>query len=100
MRDSLKKKKSTCNARVSGHAGWILGSGRFSGGGHGNPLQYSGLENPMDCIVHMDTTEHGTQHIPTIYKADNKDLQYSPGNYPRYPVTPSCGESEKEGIYM
>ena len=70
------------------------------GGGHGNPLQYSGLENPMDCIVHMDTTEHGTQHIPTIYKADNKDLQYSPGNYPRYPVTPSCGESEKEGIYM
>ena len=54
----------------------------------------------MDCIVHMDTTEHGTQHIPTIYKADNKDLQYSPGNYPRYPVTPSCGESEKEGIYM
>ena len=23
-------------------------SGRFSGGGHGNPLQYSCLENPMD----------------------------------------------------
>ena len=26
----------------------IPGSGRFSGGGHGNPLQYSCLENPMD----------------------------------------------------
>ena len=26
----------------------ILGSGRFSGGGHGNPLQYSCLENPMN----------------------------------------------------
>ena len=28
--------------------GSIPGSGRFPGGGHGNPLQYSGLENPMD----------------------------------------------------
>ena len=26
----------------------IPGSGRFSGGGHSNPLQYSCLENPMD----------------------------------------------------
>ena len=26
----------------------IFGLGRFSGGGHGNPLQYSCLENPMD----------------------------------------------------
>ena len=26
----------------------ILGSGRSPGGGHGNPLQYSCLENPMD----------------------------------------------------
>ena len=28
--------------------GWIPGSGRSPGGGHGNPLQYSRLENPMD----------------------------------------------------
>ena len=28
--------------------GVISGSGRTSGGGHGNPLQYSCLENPMD----------------------------------------------------
>ena len=28
--------------------GWILGSGRSPGGGHGNPLQYSCLENPLD----------------------------------------------------
>ena len=28
--------------------GSIPGWGRFSGGGHGNPLQYSCLENPMD----------------------------------------------------
>ena len=28
--------------------GSTLGSGQFPGGGHGNPLQYSCLENPMD----------------------------------------------------
>ena len=28
--------------------GSIPGLGRFLGGGHGNPLQYSHLENPMD----------------------------------------------------
>ena len=38
-------KESTCNA---GDLGSISGSGRFPGGGHGNPLQYSYLENPMD----------------------------------------------------
>ena len=29
---------------------WVLmpGSGRSPGGGHGNPLQYSCLENPID----------------------------------------------------
>ena len=37
--------------------GSIPGSGRFPGGGNGNPLQYSCLENPMDrrawwAIVH------------------------------------------------
>ena len=29
-------------------AGLISGSGRSPGGGHGNPIQYSCLENPMD----------------------------------------------------
>ena len=38
-------KESSCNA---GDLGSIPGSGRSSGGGNGNPLQYSGLENPMD----------------------------------------------------
>ena len=42
-------KESTCNA---GDLGWILGLGRFPGEGKGYPLQYSGLENSMDCVVH------------------------------------------------
>ena len=36
-------KESACNA---GDLGLIPGLGRFLGGGHGNPLQHSCLENP------------------------------------------------------
>ena len=38
-------KEAACSA---GDLGLIPGSGRSPGGGHGNPLQYSGLENSMD----------------------------------------------------
>ena len=44
----LGSEESTCNAGDAGDAGSIPGSGRSPGGGHGNPLQYSCLENPMD----------------------------------------------------
>ena len=30
----------------------VPGLGRSPGEGHGNPLQYPGLENSMDCIIH------------------------------------------------
>ena len=36
------------SAYNSGDLGSILGLGRSSGEGNGNPLQYSCLENPMD----------------------------------------------------
>ena len=39
--------ESTCNAGDPGHTGSIPGLGRSSGGGHGNPLQYSCLKNPV-----------------------------------------------------
>ena len=38
-------KESACNA---GDLGSTSGSGRSPGGGNGNPLQHSCLENPMD----------------------------------------------------
>ena len=38
-------KESTCTV---GDPSSIPGLGRSPGGGHGNPLQYSCLENPMD----------------------------------------------------
>ena len=42
----LNSKESTCSAGVSDYAGLTPGSGRSPGGGHGNPLQCSCLENP------------------------------------------------------
>ena len=47
--DSSVGKESACNA---GDLSSISGSGRSAGEGKGYPLQYSGLENSMDCIVH------------------------------------------------
>ena len=57
-------KKSACN---EGDLGLILRSGRSPGEGHGNPLKYPCLDNPMDrgtrrflwSIGHkeLDTTE-------------------------------------------
>ena len=44
----LSSKESVCNAGDAGDLGSIPGSGRSPGGGHGNPLQYSCLENFMD----------------------------------------------------
>ena len=41
-------KNLPANAGDIKDVGSIPGSGRSPGGGHGNPLQYSGLENPMD----------------------------------------------------
>ena len=47
-------------------AGSIPESGRSPGGGHGNPLQWSCLENPMDrgawqAIVHRVTESDTTK---------------------------------------
>ena len=48
-------KQSTCNA---GNLGLIPGLGRSPGEGKGYPLQYCGLENSMDYIVHGVANNH------------------------------------------
>ena len=50
--DSSAGKESACNA---GDLGSIPGLGRYPAERKGSLLQYSGLENSMNCIV--DTTE-------------------------------------------
>ena len=67
-------KETLCNAGDAGHMVSIPGRERSPGGGHGNPCQYSCLENPMDrgawrATVHRsprvhshttEVTEHST----------------------------------------
>ena len=71
----LSSKESASNAGDVRDVGSIPGSGRGPGGGHGNPLQYSCLENAMDrggwqATVHRaaesDTTERLSSGILCI----------------------------------
>ena len=55
---ALEVKNLSANAGDARDTGLILGLGRSPGEGHGNPLQYACLENPMDrgawwATVHM-----------------------------------------------
>ena len=50
-----KTKNPPTNAGDIKDTGSIPGSGRTPGGGHGNPLQYACLENPMDRGARRNT---------------------------------------------
>ena len=54
-------KYSPANAGDTGDKGLISGSGRSPGGGNGNLLQYSCLENPMDRRVWWATVHGATE---------------------------------------
>ena len=65
-------KEFTCKA---GDLGLIPGLGRVPGKGYGYPLQYSGLENSMDCVVNGVTksqTQLSDFHF-TSYKIETLD---------------------------
>ena len=56
-------KESACNAR---NLGSIPDLGRFPGGGHDNPLQYSCLEKPMEA---GGLQSIGTKRVGTTERA-------------------------------
>ena len=66
-------KESACKM---GDLGLIPGLGRSPGGQEGYPLQYSGLKNSMDCIVH-GVTKSQTQMSDFHFS----DLQYFTNKY-------------------
>ena len=74
----LRGKESACNAGDAGDAGTILRLGRSHGGGNDKPLQYSGLENPMDrgawwapwSSTESDMTEHLTLLLLGTWEQD------------------------------
>ena len=57
---ALVVKNLTANARDEF---LIPGLGRCPGGGHGNPLQYSSLENPMDRGAWQATVHRAQTHM-------------------------------------
>ena len=75
----LVVKNLSASARDIRDVGSIPGSGRSPGGGHGNPLQYSCVENSKDrrarqAAVHrvaeLDTTE-ATEHTQLFSEKQN-----------------------------
>ena len=66
--DGSGGKESACNV---GDLGLIPGLGRYPGEGNSYPLQYSGLENSTDCIVHWVTksrTRLSFHHLYCFFK--------------------------------
>ncbi|CAI9174239.1 unnamed protein product [Rangifer tarandus platyrhynchus] len=61
-------KESACNV---GDLGSVPGLGRSPGGGHGNPLQYSCLENPHRQRSLVDYSPWGSKELDTA-----KQLRY------------------------
>ena len=53
-------KNPPANAR---DVGSLPGSGRFPGGGNGNPLQCTCLENPMDRGTWLAIVHRGSQEL-------------------------------------
>ena len=74
-------KEPVCQCRRHKDAGLIPGSGRSPGGGHGNPLQYSCQDNPMDRGA-WRATVHGvaksqtrlSTHAHTLDQGSNPGL--------------------------
>ena len=64
----LSSKESVCNAGDSEDSGLIPGLGRYPGRGHGNPLQYSCLENPMNRVRHDLAHIHVAYQVALVVK--------------------------------
>ena len=62
---ALVVKNPPANAGDMRDRGLIPGLGSSLGGGHGNPLQYSCLENPMDRGA-WRATVHGVAELDTL----------------------------------
>ena len=70
-------KESICQCRRLRDEGLIPGSGRSPGGGHGHPLQYSCLENPVDTGA-WRATVHGAAETEVTWYSCTKHCHPPP----------------------
>ena len=90
----LSGKKSTCNA---GDMGLIPALGRSPGGGHGNPLQYSCLENSMDRGAWQDAIHSAEKNRTRLSYWTTTYWKYSKNTYwirVYFPISFSIWESK------
>ena len=74
---ALVVKNLPTNAGDLRDGGLIPGSGRSPGGGHGNPVQYSHLENPMDTIGSQSQTQLKGLSMHALKEAYFVSLEFS-----------------------
>ena len=74
-------KESACSAGDTEDAGSIPGSARSPGGGHGNPLQYSCLKNPMDrnliALNQIDIKMYIVRELTTRWRVEYDGQMYN-----------------------
>ena len=89
--------ESACNG---GDLGLIPGFGRSPGEGKGYPLQYSGLENSMDCIVHgvaeLDMTEQLSLSFFTFHSRKGTDFSLDEDPQSRRPIQVDSDQRETQ----
>ena len=69
----LDGKESACNV---GDLGSIAGLGRSPGGGHGNPLQYSCLENPRGQRILAGYSPGSGKELDMTERLNTAQLMY------------------------
>ena len=93
---------SASNKEPAYQMGWIPGLGRFPGGGHGNPLQYSCLENPMDRGGWRSTV-HGVAKSQTLKRRNTHNEESQMSAHRCTAVTPRkghCHHSKKKKNHL
>ena len=84
-------KEPTCQCRRLERGRFVPWLGRSTGGGHGNVLQYSCLENPMDReawqarvgLQESDTTKHACMHIHRMLRLCWRSVKSQPTLFKR-----------------
>ena len=84
-------KNPYANAGNTGNVNSIPGLGKFPGKGHGNPLQYSCLKNPMargawQATVHGEPEEPGGLHSVGSQRLDSTEHTHTTAGYGLYQI--------------